>query len=175
MPSDAFDDIMASLDTPMAIVTTARGDERAGCLIGFHAQSSITPGRYCVWISKANHTYRVLLRSTHLAVHFLTARDRPIATLFGTRTGDDIDKFEHCRSTLGDNGVPILTDCPNHIVVRRIALLDEGGDHICVVTEPVSVRSTGRFTPLRLSDVDDLVPGHDAEERNDPPTDRAPS
>jgi flavin reductase (DIM6/NTAB) family NADH-FMN oxidoreductase RutF len=173
MASEPFDDIMGSLDAPMAIVTTALVDERAGCLIGFHAQSSIEPGRYCVWISKANHTYRVLLRSTHLAVHYLTDADRELARLFGTTSGDDIDKFTRCASTAGEHGVPILTGCPNHLVVRRIALLDEGGDHVCVVTEPVTVRSGGRFTPLRLSDVDDLVPGHQSDERNDPPTERA--
>ena len=30
----------------MVVVTTAQGDERAGCLVGFHAQSSIEPPRY---------------------------------------------------------------------------------------------------------------------------------
>lgn len=63
MDRDAFDSVMASLDAPMAVVTTAVDDERAGCLIGFHAQSSIDPGRYCVWLSKANHTYRVAWRA----------------------------------------------------------------------------------------------------------------
>jgi flavin reductase (DIM6/NTAB) family NADH-FMN oxidoreductase RutF len=173
MGAEPFDEIMASLDAPMAIVTTAIGNERAGCLIGFHAQSSIDPGRYCVWISKANHTYRVMLRSTHLGVHYLTDADRDLARIFGTMTGDEVDKFSLCESTTGEHGVPVLTACPNRLVVQRIALLDEGGDHVCVVTEPVDARSGGRFTPLRLSDVDDLVPGHEADERNNPPTERA--
>lgn len=172
MASDPFDDLMASLDAPMAIVTTARDGERAGCLIGFHAQSSIDPGRCTVWISKANHTYRVLLRSTHLAIHYLTEDDRELARLFGTTTGDDLDKFTRCEST-EEHGVPLLVACPNRIVARRVALLDEGGDHVCIVVEPVSAHTAGRFAPLRLSDVDDLVPGHQAEERNDPPTERA--
>ena len=92
MASDPFDSIMASLDAPMAVVTTAAGDERAGCLVGFHAQSSIHPGRYAVWLSKANHTYRVGLLSTHYGVHLLTRDDRPVAELFGTVSGDEVDK-----------------------------------------------------------------------------------
>ncbi len=72
LDSDAFDGLMSSLDTPLVVVTTAVGDERGGCLVGFHAQSGIDPGRYCLWLSKANHTYRLALRSTHLGVHFLT-------------------------------------------------------------------------------------------------------
>jgi len=173
MATDAFDTIMGSLDAPMAVVTTAKGDERAGCLIGFHAQSSIDPGRYCVWISKANHTYRVMLRSTHLAVHFLTTDDRELAVLFGTLSGDDVDKFSRCETEAGHHGVPLLTGCPNRIVVRRVALLDEGGDHVCVVTEAIEAASSGPFIPLRLSDVSDLDPGHQTGERPDPPTERA--
>lgn len=173
MDGEAFDTIMASLDSPMAVVTTAVDGERAGCLIGFHAQSSIDPGRYSLWLSKANHTYRVALRTTLLGVHYLTADDRDLARLFGTTSGDDIDKFDRCEHEEGPGGVPLLSACPNRLVVSRIALLDEGGDHVCVVTEPVEAASGGPFTPLRLSDVDDLDPGHAAEERNHPPTERA--
>src|ERR1700760_1732449 len=93
MDDEAFSSIMESVDAPLVIVTTALGGERAGCLVGFHSQSSIDPARYCLWLSKANHTYRVALRSTYLAVHFLTSADLPLAEAFGTRTGDDIDKF----------------------------------------------------------------------------------
>lgn len=173
MDEDALTDIAASLDSPMAVVTTMVGGERAGCLIGFHAQSSIDPGRYCVWLSKANHTYRTVLRAEHLVVHFLTGADRDLAKLFGTLSGDDVDKFERCAWAPGPHGVPILDRCPNRLVVRRIALLDEGGDHVCVVTEVEDAAASGRFTPLRLSDVDDLEPGHAADERDDPPTQRA--
>ena len=83
----------------MVVVTTAVAGERAGCLVGFHAQSAIDPQRYCVWLSKANHTYRVALRSTHLAVHFLTEDDLEVAEHFGTLTGDDVDKFEGIASS----------------------------------------------------------------------------
>lgn len=173
--ADDFGQLMASLDAPMAIVTTAIGDERGGCLIGFHAQSSIAPDRYCVWLSKANHTYRLMLRSSHLAVHFLTDEDRELARTFGTLSGDDVDKFERCDHDTGEHSVPLLTDCPNRMLVRRVALLDEGGDHVCVTTECVEAWSDGPFVPLRLSQVNDLVPGHEAEERPSPPTQRSRS
>jgi flavin reductase (DIM6/NTAB) family NADH-FMN oxidoreductase RutF len=81
MTDDAFATIMSSLDAQLIVVTTAEAQERAGCLVGFHAQASIEPARYCIWLSKANHTYRVALRSTHLAIHFLLGRplaSRPI-------------------------------------------------------------------------------------------------
>jgi flavin reductase (DIM6/NTAB) family NADH-FMN oxidoreductase RutF len=171
--ADAFATIAASLDPAMVVVTSAHDGERAGCLVGFHAQSSIDPARYCVWLSKANHTGRVVQRAPTLAVHYLDATQRDLAELFGTYTGDEVDKLALCAWDEGPDGVPLLTACPRRVVARRIAILDEGGDHLCVVTEPIDVTADGRFTPLRLSDVDDLTPGHEAEERPSPPTERA--
>ena len=173
MSTDAFTTIMASLDARLVVVTAAVDGERAGCLVGFHAQSSIDPERYCVWLSKANHTYRVAVRSTHLGVHFLTTADLPLASRFGTLTGDDTDKFAGLSVTDGPHQVPVLDDCPNWLVARRIALLDEGGDHVCVVTEPVTTHTDGRFAPLLLSMAEHLQPGHDNDERHGPPTERA--
>ena len=173
MDGDPFDELATSLDPPMVIVTTAVDDERAGCLVGFHAQVSIDPRRYAVWLSKANHTFRVALLARTLAVHFLTGDDHDLADLFGTRSGDEVDKFGECAWLPTDEGPPVLKRCPNHMLVRRIGLLDDGGDHVCFVTEPIEVRTTGPFTPLRLSEVGDLVAGHTVDERPVPPTERA--
>lgn len=168
-----FDAIMASVDNRMIIVTTAVDGERAGCLVGFHAQSSIDPRRYTVWLSKANHTYRVALRATHLAVHFLSEQDVHLAERFGTLTGDTTDKFDGVPVVNGPGSVPLLTACPNRFGARRIALLDEGGDHVCVVIEPIDTSSGGPFAPLTLAAVRHLQPGHTTVERHSPPTERA--
>ena len=173
MIPDMFDAIVSSLDPGLVVVTTAEGQEQAGCLVGFHSQSSIEPRRYTLWLSKANHTYRVALHSSYLAVHFLTSRDLGLAEHFGTLTGDRTDKFAGLAVAEGPGGVPVLTDCPHRLVVRRIALLDEGGDHVCLVTEPVTAHSSGPFEPLRPSQVGHLVPGHSNSERPEPPTERA--
>src|SRR5579862_5009415 len=93
MAEHDFSTLMAALDNPLIVVTTADERERAGCLVEFHGQSSIDPQRYCVWLSKANYTYRVALHSSHLVIHFLTEDDLPLAELFGSQTGDTVDKF----------------------------------------------------------------------------------
>jgi flavin reductase (DIM6/NTAB) family NADH-FMN oxidoreductase RutF len=155
-----FDAVMASLDPPLTIVTTACGREQAGCLVGFHAQSSIDPARYCVWLSKANRTYRVAVRSTHLGIHFLASADLPLATRFGTLSGDSVNKFAGLRVTISSGSVPLLHDCAAWLVARRTALVDEGGDHVCMVAEPEAVHTGGHFDPLRLSHAASLRPGH---------------
>jgi len=163
--------IVAALDPPLTVVTAAAGGRRAGCLVGFHSQSSIAPGRYCVWLSVANHTYRVALLASHLAVHFLAAADLKLAERFGTLTGDRTDKFAGLAARSGPGGAPLLDQCPNWLVARRVALLQEGGDHACMITEPVAARCGGDFRPLRMSDARHLVPGHDSADR--PETDGA--
>lgn len=170
MAEGAFDTLMASLDPPMVVVTTAVAGERAGCLVGFHAQSAIDPHRYCIWLSKANHTYRVALRATHLAVHFLTDDDLDVAERFGTLTGEDVDKFVGLDLRPGPDGVPLLDRCPHRLTLRRTVLVDEGGDHVCLAAECLEAETNGSFEPMRLSQVTHLVPGHENDERADPPT-----
>lgn len=168
-----FSEVVADLDPPMAVVTTVAKDERAGCLVGFHSQCSTDPVRYVVWLSKANHTYRVALRSEIVVVHFLDRSQHDLAELFGGRSGDEVDKFERCQWSPGPEGLPVLDDCPNHFIARRTALLDEGGDHVCVVVEPIAASSDGSLDALRLSDAVDIRPGHETDERPTPPTERA--
>jgi flavin reductase (DIM6/NTAB) family NADH-FMN oxidoreductase RutF len=162
---DAFDVLVAALDTAVVVVTAAAG-ERAGCLVGFHSQCSIEPRRYAVWLSKINHTYRVALLADHVAVHPLGTEDRDLAELFGGRTGDDVDKFARCDWEAGPGGVPLLAGrAGGRLVLRRTALLDVGGDHSCLVGEPVLVDSPSRdviggFTPLRLAAAESVPPGH---------------
>ena len=112
MTDDHFGAIASSLDAALVVVTAAEGQQRAGCLVGFHSQSSMEPLRYCVWLSKANYTYRVALRSTHLAIHFLTAADRGLAEWFGTRTGDSVDKFAGLAAGPARAVCRCWTSCP---------------------------------------------------------------
>ena len=155
----------ASLDAPLVVVTTAAQGELAGCLVGFHTQSSIDPLRYCLWLSKANHTYKVALRSNAFGLHFLTPSDLEVAELFGTQTGEEVDKFADLGWQPGLDGVPLLEALPHHLQLRRVALLDDGGDHVCVSTEVEHSSATHEFEPLRLSAAAHLEPGHDHDER----------
>jgi flavin reductase (DIM6/NTAB) family NADH-FMN oxidoreductase RutF len=173
MSQDDFDELMTALDPPMVIVTAAHTHEHGGCLVGFHAQSGLEPGNITVWLSKANHTFRVAVFAEHLAVHFLTSDDLELATAFGTTSGDDVDKFAVRRWQRGPGGVPLLEECPNRIVGRKMALLDTRSDHVCVVLDPIETQHRPPFHPLRLSDVVHLRAGHEAEERPTPPSTRA--
>ncbi|MER5309312.1 flavin reductase family protein [Streptomyces sp. NPDC002773] len=157
---DAFAD---ALDYPMYVVTTAAGGEQAGCLVGFASQCSIDPPRFMVWLSKANRTYRVGRRASHLAVHTLRPEQRGTAELFGGRTGDDVDKFGRVAWWPGEGAVPVLSDCCAWFVGRVREHVD-GGDHVGFLLAPVAESPSGPVRPplLRFGDVVDLSPGHPA-------------
>lgn len=162
---DDFDELVRVADGTMIIVTANFRDERSGCLVGFHCQCSIEPARYALWLSKPNHTCRVAMQSTHLGVHFLGHEDVELARRFGEHTGDEMDKFLGHAVEKGPDGVPLLTECANRMVTRRVTSMDDGGDHICFITEAVDVRRSADQAPLRLSEVSDFTPGHAAQDR----------
>jgi flavin reductase (DIM6/NTAB) family NADH-FMN oxidoreductase RutF len=167
--NDDFDALMARTDPTMVIVTTAAGEERSGCLVGFHCQCSIEPPRLAVWLSKANHTHLVGARADTFAVHWVPSGRHDLAELFGGATGDEVDKLARCGWTAGPDGVPVLDDCPDLVIGHRIAWLDVDTDHSCLVLEPIEARSgTETSGWLRLSDADDIEPGHAAQERQPP-------
>jgi flavin reductase (DIM6/NTAB) family NADH-FMN oxidoreductase RutF len=158
-----LDPFLKGADTPMYVVTTVHRDtgERAGCLVGFASQCSIQPDLFAVWLSQRNHTYRVAMDADFLAVHGLAATQRPLAVAFGSRTGDEVDKFADCDWRAGPSGVPILDGCPRWFAGRvhdRMAW----GNHTAFLLEPVEVASASDVAPLLLSAVDDLTPGHEA-------------
>jgi flavin reductase (DIM6/NTAB) family NADH-FMN oxidoreductase RutF len=162
---EVFDRVMRGRNPDMLIVTTAVGEQRAGCLVGFHSQCSIEPDRYAVWLSKANHTCQLALRATHFGLHFLRSDHGRLAEIFGTMCGGEVDKFTLAPAHPGPFDVPLIEACRDWVVARRTAFLEEGSDHICFIVEPVEACAGEPSSPLRLHEVAHLTPGHDAEER----------
>ena len=152
------------LDYPMFVVTVPAqpGKRPSGCLVGFATQCSISPQRFLVCVSKANHTFRALPGVRRVGVHLLGHSDRDVAELFGERTGDDVDKFARCEWTAGDDGVPVLARCLSWFVGAILNVVDLG-DHVGLVLEPrASGSSSGSAGPLMYSAIRDMPPGHPA-------------
>ena len=166
--ADPFDDLMAANDPSVVIVTTIADGRRAGCLVGFHSQCSIEPLRYAIWLSKANHTFGVAFAADTFAIHWIRADRSDLADLFGGTTGDEIDKFTRCAWTEGPGGVPLLDECEDRFVGRRLAWLDVDVDHCCIVLEPLAAHrrpdGAGPPSPLRVSDAADIDAGHASSE-----------
>jgi len=159
-----FDEFISRVDHPMIIVTTTALGTHAGCMVGFHAQCSIEPPIYAIWLSKANRTFRLAAHADIFALHFLEKNDYDLAELFGTHTGDDDDKFTHCTWETGPNAIRLL-QCRARIIAHRVAMHDNGGDHVCFLLTPSVTTAPADFKPLLFSQVRGLDAGHDAADR----------
>jgi flavin reductase (DIM6/NTAB) family NADH-FMN oxidoreductase RutF len=160
--SDAFERLVGHLDYPMFVVTTQTQGNRAGCLVGFASQTSIRPPRFLVGLSKRNHTYRVARDADHLAVHVLSRQHVELARLFGSQTGDEVDKFGRCAWHVGPYDMPILDDAVAWFVGRVLARFD-AGDHVGHLLEPIAGDAPESFGDLvTFVDVADVDPGHEA-------------
>ena len=162
MTDAAFDELVSRLDYPMYVVTTAAGDERSGCLVGFATQTAIDPPRFLVCLSKNNRTHRVATGAATLVVHLLAEEQRPLAELFGGETGDTVDKFARCAWSPGPDGVPVLDDCAGWFAGRVVGRYDLG-DHTGLLLAPEAAHlPDARPALLTFDDVRDVDSGHDA-------------
>jgi flavin reductase (DIM6/NTAB) family NADH-FMN oxidoreductase RutF len=155
-----FTSLVSELDYPMFIVTTVADDgERSGCLIGFATQISIKPPRFLVGLSEKNRTYRVSRRAEHLAVHFVPSDGEELAELFGSETGDEIDKFARCAWHEGPAGLPILDDLPNWFAGRILERMS-AGDHDVFVLDPIAAEREAEEAELTFHRAKRIEPGH---------------
>ena len=155
-----FEELAGHLDYPMYVVTAVADGERAGCLVGFGSQCSIDPPRFMIFVSDKNHTHRVALRASLLAVHVVPEDAEDLARLFGEETGDEIDKFERCEWEPGPHGVPLVSRCGDRFV-GSVLERRPVGDHTAFLLEPVDVSTGGgAFFPFRRAQ--EFEPGHEA-------------
>jgi flavin reductase (DIM6/NTAB) family NADH-FMN oxidoreductase RutF len=151
---------LGALDYPMFIVTAAAGGERSGCLVGFATQCSIDPLRFIVCLSDKNHTFHVACQASVLAVHVVPEGDEGLAELFGSQTGDEVDKFERCAWSAGPEGTPVLDDCANWFAGRILDRLDVG-DHWAFVLEPLRGADEPGEGAFTFQEAKWIEPGHE--------------
>jgi len=158
-PPSQFARLVATLDYPLYVVTTAVQGERSGCLIGFATQCSIYPPRFLACLSKKNHTLQIARRASVLAVHVVEEKNKDIAELFGGETGDEMDKFGQVRwHSL--HGVPVLGECERWFIGSILQQIDLG-DHVGFLLQPIDAEPGDGETQLTYQQARDIEPGHE--------------
>jgi flavin reductase (DIM6/NTAB) family NADH-FMN oxidoreductase RutF len=152
--------LVSELDYPMFIVTATDGEERAGCLVGFATQCSINPPRFLVCLSDKNRTFRVARGAELVVVHLVPAEATALAELFGSETGDDVDKFERCAWHEGPGGTPVLDECGNWFAGRILERVP-AGDHCALLLEPFDAHSDGDERAFTFHRAKRIEPGHE--------------
>ncbi|MDX6718387.1 MAG: hypothetical protein QOJ63_641 [Solirubrobacteraceae bacterium] len=160
--AEIFEKLMGTLDYPVFIVTTAAGERREGCLIGFATQASLDPPRFLACLSRENRTQRLAHAQEieALAVHLVPRERTDLVELFGGETGDEIDKFARCEWRRGPRDLPILAGCPSWFAGSILSRHDLG-DHEGFLLSPIEAH----YEPGERSyfqDVKYVEPGHPA-------------
>jgi flavin reductase (DIM6/NTAB) family NADH-FMN oxidoreductase RutF len=154
-----FDALLATLDAPLVVVTATDGRRRAGCLVAFHTQVSISPHRYLVALSARNHTAEVAAAAEHLAVHTIAADRRDIAERFGGRCSADDDTFAHVGWEPWDDGTPLLSDAAGWFI-GRISERRSLGDHDGLLLDVRDVAPSSAAPLLSSRSLGRLPAGH---------------
>jgi flavin reductase (DIM6/NTAB) family NADH-FMN oxidoreductase RutF len=160
-PAPAVHELVSDLDYPMFIVTATNGRERAGCLVGFATQCSINPPRFLVCLSDKNRTFRVAREADVVVVHLVPAEADALAQLFGSQTGDEVDKFARCAWHEGPEGTPVLDECGNWFAGRILERVP-AGDHCALLLEPFDAHSDGDQRAFTFHRAKRMEPGHEA-------------
>jgi flavin reductase (DIM6/NTAB) family NADH-FMN oxidoreductase RutF len=155
----AFNAVAGDLDYPMFIVTAASSRERDGCLVGFATQCSIEPVRFLVCLSEKNRTTRIAREATALVVHSLRYDQRDLAELFGSKTGDEVDKFASIGWEAGPGGAPVVAGCD--WFAATILDRHDAGDHDAFLVEVTETHASDEAR-LAYPAVRSLSPGHPA-------------
>jgi flavin reductase (DIM6/NTAB) family NADH-FMN oxidoreductase RutF len=157
--ASAFERLVATLDYPLYVVTTAVEGQRAGCLIGFATQCSIHPPRFLACLSTKNRTFELARRATVLAVHVIEEKDSDLAEIFGGETNDDVDKFARV-GWHSAHGVPILEACRRWFVGSVLKQMPFG-DHVGFLLEPIDAEKRAASEQLTFQQARDIEPGHE--------------
>jgi flavin reductase (DIM6/NTAB) family NADH-FMN oxidoreductase RutF len=153
-----FERLVATLDYPLCVVTTAVQTELAGCLVGFATQCSIHPSRFLACLSNKNHTFELARRSSTLAVHVIEEKHRMLAEIFGGETGDEVDKFARVSWHYA-HGIPILDACERWFVGSVLEQIPFG-DHVGFLLEPIDTAKEAVSDQLTFQQARNIEAGH---------------
>jgi flavin reductase (DIM6/NTAB) family NADH-FMN oxidoreductase RutF len=80
--------------------------------------------------------------------------------LFGSETGDEVDKFARCRWEPGPEGLPLLADCTRWVAGHIVERLD-AGDHVGHLLDLFEAAAGAWSGQIGFQSVKDLDPGHE--------------
>jgi len=151
--------LVSRIDYPMYIVTVRGRSESAGCLVGFTTQCSIHPPRFIVCLSEKNRTFTVARDAEVMVVHMVPDHAVELAELFGSQTGDEVDKFARCRWSPGPMATPVLDDLANWFAGRILERVPTG-DHWAYLLEPIASGEEDPGRPFTFHRARRIEPGH---------------
>jgi flavin reductase (DIM6/NTAB) family NADH-FMN oxidoreductase RutF len=134
---DTFRQVMASVCTPVSVVTAMAGHRPHGSTVSAFASLSLNPPMVLLSLDRASELLFHIRRSLVFGLNVLHAGQAPLATAFARKGAD---KFNGVSWVL-DSGVPRLEGSAGWLACR-VEQLVSGGDHIVVLGRVLAARHT---------------------------------
>lgn len=121
------------------VISSVAKDGRINGQIGNTVfQITSTPMRVAVGINKSNYTYELIKESGVFAINVLKQSQIDLVTVFGLKSGREINKFENVKYHRSINGVPVLDDIVSWMECRIVGeMAIDCGTHKLFVADVV--------------------------------------
>ncbi|MDO9538359.1 MAG: flavin reductase family protein [Thermoplasmata archaeon] len=140
---------LSFISHPVAIITVNDGKKINGMTAAWVTQISIEPPILCVSISPKRHTWKMLAKVEYFGVCMLAEGQEKIANVFGTKSGNNVDKFGmmDIAPFMGAHKVPLIPDSLAGFVCRKSHQVEQG-DHFALFGEVVEAWKGPEKRPL---------------------------
>jgi flavin reductase (DIM6/NTAB) family NADH-FMN oxidoreductase RutF len=142
MDPEAFRDALASVCTPVSVVTSHRAGHPHGTTVSAFCSLSMEPPMVLVSLDRSSDLLAIVTESRVFGINVLNDAQKELALNFARKGAD---KFAGVEWVL-DRGVPRLSGAATWLVCK-LHQLHEGGDHLIAVGQVEHVES-GPGNPL---------------------------
>ncbi len=140
----AFRDVMASVASPVAVVTALDGSRPHGTTVSAFASLSLTPPMVLVSLDERSRLLAVVRRSGRFGLNVLGAHQADLASVFACSGPDKFDGVDWSPS----GGLPRLPDTAAW-VAAEVADCVDAGDHTVVLAHVTAAEpGEGSLKPL---------------------------
>lgn len=133
----SFREVMASVCTPVSVVTSMAGDLPHGTTVSAFASLSMEPPMVLVSLDRSSELLSVVRASRSFGLNVLSSAQSALAMTFASKGGSA--KFASVPWAL-EAGVPRLTGVGSFLSCR-VSELVVGGDHVVLLGEVVAADS----------------------------------
>lgn len=142
MDPNVFREALASVCTPVSVVTSHRDGHPHGTTVSAFCSLSLEPPMVLVSLDRSSDLLAIVTESRVFAVNVLSHEQRALALNFARK---GTDKFDGVDWNL-DRGVPRIAGAATWLVCK-LEQLQEGGDHLIAVGR-VEHAESGPGNPL---------------------------
>lgn len=140
--------VLGSRAIGMTLVTSGRGEQRAGLIALSASHVSAAPPTLLVSVDQSTSALATIRDTKAFAVNFLSSVDRPVHDRFHPKSGiKGAERFEAAQWGELKTGSPVLNDAIGAFDCQLLEIIERDGIAICL----------GRAVAARVGDGDPLV------------------